>query len=1071
MRETAARSSQIVIGVLTPHTGGFYYGTVINGILRTVRQHGAVAIAFEASRLRLFDGMSVLSSARVDGWIAVNEFNDPELLAELRARGAPLIHLHSKPDTETGAVVLPDNEGGTRAVTQHLIEHGHRRIAFAGNLVHVDIAERFSGYRIALEQAGIPVLDDLVFDTPHHKEADGKRVAHELLEMRSSRRAGVPKAPLAATALVAATDRLALGAMGALALAGLRVPDDLAIVGFDDADAAQFAEPPLTTVRQNFAEVASHAVAELLAAMREGRAPRQLVRVPTQPILRRSCGCLVSHSIPPSAPNSMDDRVQALTRELLSLAGRSRMACLSLAEWPGAEKIARALAHGSSAKDGVDAIRGEDWAGFLAHNSDAENVVRVMELLESALRSWASSGEGERRGILRDLRVALVQKWQRSERVRVEHYESVTEAAYRLANSISNSTLDPSLDLSWIRWSNAQHACCALWQRRRPARAAADAHGEEPPSRSPSEIPSARGLPLLRVTGEYTSRMGAVSKGPSQELVSPAEFPPLEMLETAAREGAIVSVASVPSGRGAPHGLLAVVAPLPFEQLEYVGTPSDWAVQLGAALDRAHAERELRRSAELDALTNLPNRTTLLRRLDALRTADDVPNFALLSIDLDDFKKINDSLGHEAGDRLLVQVARRLMSEVGASTWEDRSARDLVARVGGDEFVVVLANVGSETDAISMAERLQHRLGEPYALHGRTVFVSASIGVNLARGTGSRALELLRDADTATYRAKRKGRARYEVFHRGMHTQALEKLHLDARLRLAIEQEELELWYQPIVDLETGIDVGAEALVRWRDPEQGLLPPGRFLPIAEDVGLAIPISEWVIRSACAEAAAWHPPAGQRHYVNVNVPAAHIKKPGFVQFIARALEENQLAPSAFGIEIVESALLDEPGKSAEVLSELLALGVRIAIDDFGTGYSSLSYLRDFPVTTLKIDRSFVKNVTEDARDRGIAQAIIAMGQGLGLGIVAEGIETLEQLQFLKQAGCDYAQGYYLSVPLDPRAYAERLDRFSQTPVKSDLVSSEREPSIGTALSDVSEASVGTTQSRKAGQRTG
>jgi len=994
MFDVAASKSKVVIGVLTPHTGGFYYGTVINGIIEVARQHNAVAIAFEATRLRLLRNGKVLSSARVDGWLAINEFSDPELLAALRARGDRIIHVHSKPDIEEGAVALPDNEGGTGALTEHLIAHGHRRIAFAGNISsHVDMAERFEGYKAALAAAGIPLDDDLVFDTPHHKETDGRAVAEMLME----RPAG------AVTALVGSTDRLAMGAMEGFLKAGRRVPDDIVIVGFDDAEAAQFAEPPLTTVKQSFSQVAGCAVIELLAAIREGREPGS-IRVPTEPILRRSCGCLVSHSYAPSSLAAGSERALALTSELLNQAGRNQLRGVTLSEWPQAEKIARAVDASVTQTGTIEPIRGEWWAGFLKFQYDAESAVGVIELLESTFATWAAS-ETQRTmgaGILRDLRVALMHQWQRNERAKVAHYESVTEAAYHLASDLSRAGVDPTEDLDWIRWSGAYHACCALWDER----------GGE--------------LGSLTITGEYALSEDESPSSKGVVVVAPEEFPPRRILETADRQGAIVSIASVPHGRGGgEYGLLAVVAPLAFEHLEYVGTPGNWAAQLGAALDRARVERELRASAELDALTGLPNRNTLLRQMEALRVAVDTPKFAVLLVDVDDFKKVNDSLGHEAGDRLLVQIAERLTQELGTASSRDRVSRNLVARVGGDEFAIVLSGVVAEAHAIATVERLQELLEQPYSLQGRTVFISASIGVNFGLSADTGAQDLLRDADTAMYRAKMRGRAKHEIFHHGMHTQAMEKLHLDARLRLALEQDELELWYQPIVELAGLADAGAEALIRWRHPEQGLLPPGRFLAVAEDVGLAIPISEWVIRRACTEAARWQPSAGPSLYVNVNVPAAHIKQPGFVEFVQATLKESGLDPTAFGIEIVESTLLDEPAKSTAALAKLLSLGVRIAIDDFGTGYSSLSYLRDFPVTTLKIDRSFVKNLPGNQRDSGIARTIIAMGQGLGLGIVAEGIETPEQLKFLTRAGCDYGQGYFISMPLEREEYVARL----------------------------------------------
>lgn len=1010
MPPAETRLPQLVIGILTPHTGGFYYGAVMNGILAAVRRNDAVAIAFEGSRLTLLKGNEVLASDSVDGWLAVNEFSDSALLENLRERGQPIVHLHSKPDVLHGSSVLPDNAGGASFVTRHLIEHGHRRIAFAGNLVHVDIGERYEGYRAVLDAHGIPHGGDLLFDTPDHKEANGRSVGEQLLQRREDYRRSLSGGTGPITALVAATDRLAMGAMGAFLDAGLELPRDFAVVGFDDADAAQFSEPPLTTVKQSFFEAAARAVEELLASIREGRAPVSLIRVPIQPMVRRSCGCVVSLSVPPSLSSPVSSREQNLTRTLLAHAGRNQIGSVVPTAWSGAEKIAKAVEEAVSGRENSEAVRGEWWSEFLLGNRDAESAVRVMELLEATLREWDQSIAGNQKvwGILRDLRVSLLLEWQRTERLMVAHYESVTEAAYRLANSLASAGVDASRDLSWIRWSDAKLACCAMWVN---SEAAPDA-----------------GI-ALEVCGEYRAEFGAMIPGPKLPPIGIDHFPPQEIIEAAYEIGALVTVAGVPSGRdGRGYGVLAVVAPLAFEQLEYVGTPGAWAVQLGSSLDRAQTERDLRASTEVDALTGLPNRATLLERIEQLYSDEGRPSFALLLIDFDDFKKVNDSLGHLAGDQLLVQIAERLAKAVELrpkSSHGDPIAPGLLARLGGDEFVLVLCGIDNEEDAVLVVHGLQDCLKEPYAVQGSAVFVSASIGVVLGRGREASALDLLRDVDTAMYRAKVKGRARHEIFHHGMHKEALEKLELDARLRLALEHDELELWYQPIIEVATGWDVGAEGLIRWRHPEQGVLCPARFLAVAEDVGLAIPFSEWVIRRACSDLASWQSRGARSLYVNVNVPAAHVKQADFVEFVERALADHGLSPHSLGIEIVESTLLDEPEKSARALGRLMSLGVRVAIDDFGTGYSSLSYLRDFPASTLKVDRSFVMNLPGSSRDSGITKAIIAMGQGLGLSVVAEGIETPEQLEFLRLAGCDYVQGYLLSHPLERAAYVARL----------------------------------------------
>ncbi|HYQ17081.1 MAG TPA: EAL domain-containing protein, partial [Polyangiaceae bacterium] len=461
-------------------------------------------------------------------------------------------------------------------------------------------------------------------------------------------------------------------------------------------------------------------------------------------------------------------------------------------------------------------------------------------------------------------------------------------------------------------------------------------------------------------------------------------------------------------------------APIEIELLDHVGNASDWAAQIGAALERAEVDQQLRKNAFYDALTGLPNRAYLTERLEQLTDDPGRSALAVLFLDLDDFKNINDSKGHEAGDQLLIDIGERLQSAVGAS--------GLVARLGGDEFGIVVSDLEQERDVLKQVNRLQDALRAPFVLDGDAVFTSCTIGVAFRGQDDVSAAALLRAADTAMYRAKLRGRGRYEVFDHGMHTQAVERLRLDSRLRQALENDEFTLAYQPIVSLTSGQPIGAEALIRWLHPEQGMLSPARFLAVAEDVGLGIPIGQWVLETACRQAKTWQRDDGPPVYVNVNVSAEQLQAIGFVDFIERMLLKTGLSPQALGLELVESSLADRRDVTTRVLARLIDLGVRVAIDDFGTGYSSLSYLKDFPVSALKIDRSFVQGLPSDKRDAAIVTAIVAMGRGLGLNVIAEGVETPEQLAAVEDLGCDAVQGYLLSRPLE----LDDCRRFFRTP---------------------------------------
>lgn len=427
--------------------------------------------------------------------------------------------------------------------------------------------------------------------------------------------------------------------------------------------------------------------------------------------------------------------------------------------------------------------------------------------------------------------------------------------------------------------------------------------------------------------------------------------------------------------------------------------------------ERKRIEDRLRRDALYDVLTGLPNRALFMDRLGlAMRRVEREPQhqFAVLFLDLDRFKLVNDSFGHEVGDQLLVQVARRL----------ERSLRpsDTVCRFGGDEFVLLAQDIDGLVGATQIAERAQREISQPYRLGTHEVFVSASIGIVLGRRTYDGAGEVLRDADSAMYRAKAQGRARHAIFEEQMHAGAKEQLSLDTELRHGLERRELVLHYQPIVSLATGRVVSVEALVRWRHPVRGLLLPGQFIPLAEETGLILPLGDWVLREACTQARAWRRSDLPHLKVAVNISSRQLRQASFTTIVREVLETSELEPGALHLELTESVLIDDPAESARRILELKALGVKISLDDFGIGYSSLNYLRRLPVDTLKIDRSFVQDIATGQRDAAIAAAVIAMARTLELGIVAEGVETTEQMAFLREVGCEQVQGTLLCSPL-------------------------------------------------------
>ena len=441
------------------------------------------------------------------------------------------------------------------------------------------------------------------------------------------------------------------------------------------------------------------------------------------------------------------------------------------------------------------------------------------------------------------------------------------------------------------------------------------------------------------------------------------------------------------------------------------------------------ANLQLRHLATHDALTGLPNRVLLDDRLaQAIAHADrDAQPFAVLMLDLDRFKLINDSFGHRSGDIVLNEVARRLQGLM-------RSI-DTVARVGGDEFVLVVSPSAARADAEEIGKRANAILSAPFQVEGVDLRVSSSIGIAFYPTDGGSAESVLAHADAAMYCAKERGRNTYQCFSPGMKSVALERVSLESELHQALKLEQFELFYQPKVDTASGDIHSAEALIRWRHPQRGLIQPMEFIPLAEDCGLIHQIGAWVLREACRQCAVWQRAGQPPLRVAVNVAALQFRRGDLFEVIRSALQACQLDPRFLEIELTESAVMTNPEDSAAVLEQLSRMGVLVSVDDFGTGYSSMSYLRRFPIDKLKIDRSFIADLTTRADDASIVRAIVSLAHGLRLKVVAEGVETLEQLKFLQSVGCDQYQGYHFSEPLPAAEFAELVARWQKAEDRS------------------------------------
>lgn len=443
---------------------------------------------------------------------------------------------------------------------------------------------------------------------------------------------------------------------------------------------------------------------------------------------------------------------------------------------------------------------------------------------------------------------------------------------------------------------------------------------------------------------------------------------------------------------------------------------------------RKRIEVRLDHLAHYDNLTSLPNRHFFNERLISVvsRAMQFEERAIVMFIDLDNFKNVNDTLGHNTGDVLLRIVAGRLSNSLRFG--------DVISRIGGDEFAIILENVEKVSQAAMIAEKCLASLAEPFLINDNELYISASIGISVCPDDASDMHELLKHADTAMYYAKNKGKHTYQLFLPDMNDEAQKRLTLDSCLRRALERQEFTLYYQPQIDLATRRMMGVEALIRWMRPELGIVNPVEFIPTAEENGLIVPMGEWILKTACLQLKAWHDMGLTQLTMSVNLSMRQLKEESIVERITEILRETGANPNALHLELTESMLMDTGTATIEKLEQIHAVGIRFSIDDFGTGYSSMSYLKRLPISTLKVDKSFVQDLPDNTDDAAIAKAIIAMAQSLKMHVMSEGVETVEQAEFMLSNGCDYSQGYLFSKPVPAEQIAKLIEQENTWPAK-------------------------------------
>jgi diguanylate cyclase (GGDEF)-like protein len=863
-------NNKLTIGVIARHMEGALNGRIIAGIHHYLQPLQARMIAIRtmySNKVNYPRYDNPLALGVADGWIVINDVAESSYLIKLHELGIPVVSANRLVDVIPCASILTDNYKGMYTSTEHLIHHGHRRIAFIGDLGNPNMRIRLEGYLQALKVYGIEQDPQLIVDSKTFNYAGGYQAAEKLLHQA-----------VAFTSVVAASDMNAIGILEKLKSVGLRVPTDIAVIGFNDIPYA--ATIGLTTMFHPGYEMGRKA-AELLIRKIQGEPfVSEKHVIPCELVSRTSCGCSLDRETP------------------------------------------------------------------VVEMADGANVNFVQHM--------------------------------------VENYQEIGSNLLRYGHINLQ-------DLSWMANSNV--SCLALWK-------------EDPASN-----------PVLEIDQHYDRREG---KSCLAGALFPGEqFPPEELFKNEFGGSDSILVHIIRTHRR-EWGLLALTGSSFIDQTNErlsVSMMAHVLDSLAAILERDDLLLESRAASEQisylayhDPLTGLLNRTALSERIPLLleNAEDSGASIAFILLDLDRFKMINDSYGHLLGDQLLIQVTERLR----------KLPLDMncLFRLGGDEFVIVLPQIEDKEEVVRLGEQILTLLQPVFLLERSEFYISGSLGISIFPDNGQNMTELIKHADIAMYRAKAKGKNQLEVFHSDMDIRTKHMLEMDNGIRKALTNNELQLYYQPQIDVMTGKLFGFEALIRWFSPERGIVSPVEFIPVAEETGQIIYIGEWVLREACKQMKKWRMKGGEWMKCSVNISGRQFEQRDFVDRLRFILAELDVDPRSLCLEITESIAIQDVEFCLAQLHDLNELGISIALDDFGTGYSSLVLLKQLPIQYVKIDRSFISHMASTSEDKAIVQGIVSLTHSLGMQVIAEGVEDAEQLHCLHSMGCDYFQGFLTSPPV-------------------------------------------------------
>ncbi|WP_276353050.1 EAL domain-containing protein [Cohnella caldifontis] len=999
------------INLLIPYLDGEYYGTIFTILHSEANKRGAALIAILANA-GVENPTSFhyhVGAESADGWLIMMNPQSvlPANLGFLRtiaSTGKPIVTIGYREQAIASHSIVIDNRQATKEAVLHLIrEHGHRRIAFVGSMEHVDLVERFEGYKEALFESGIIYDETLYYRTSDSIRLGGTAAAKSMLAK------GIDF-----TAVFASTDLNAIGMIETLQQAGYRIPEDIAVVGFDDLPSAEAFHPPLTTVRQSFSSFAE-AGFELLYQQIMGKKPRESVTyLPTEFIVRASCGCPYRtqgqpiteiHNKLAKAQTNIDLIVQrhyqlasnwvaATRKDKFHLSNMfrevSKWGCLAL--WDPSEKEHKHLIIKQAfSNDGdpvppigyripmerfppaewIPKMEDHEYVRIQAIRTDKEDLGFVMIVAPIDKLVLISGADINRISFL--ITVAAL------ERDRLFHQvQSIAEQLEIVSRTTNDGIWDWDLAAGRIHWNIRSHD-------------------------------------MLNSIGEtLTGEPEAFFR-----LIHPEDYDAvMDKFRDHLENGASLKLEFRIRGRHEGQQLWVFAAG------DSIRDENGRSVRIIGSLtnitEKKLAEKQITHLAFHDVLTGLPNRKLFQDRFHLCKEQANRYGYKLgvLLIDLDRFKVINDTMGHQAGDELLKQVADMLDGVVRSSDSVARggSERSTVARFGGDEFIVLLTHIHHAADLQRIGDRIIRKFKEPFLIQGIEMFTTASMGISMYPDDADQLDALIRSADIAMYKAKENGKNRSELYNSHTHSLTIERFSMENQLRKGLERREFVLHYQPQVKLNEDKIYGVEALIRWNSSDRGWIYPTEFIPLAEETGWITEIGQWVLREACSQMKSWIDQGLPGMVMSVNISASQLHQKDFVDLVKTALAETRLPPGLLCLEITESTAIKNLEVSSDKLRELSEFGVRIAIDDFGTGYSSLSMLKHLPIQNVKIDRSFICDMVNDADDGAIVRAVIAMAHSLGLWVTAEGVETEDQIRILSEEKCNAIQGFIVSRPL-------------------------------------------------------